>query len=143
MSLSAFLDLFHRFARWIWRVARRTPAFLRRLATAVDIWVQDHITLVVATALASVLSAAGLLLWFHLEAVLVLSKQYQPIATILWIVISAIVLPLQWLRARRAARLALAGSHSPTTHTNLTTPTTQSVDNTRTDTITASDHHAD
>ncbi|KUM92896.1 hypothetical protein AQI88_29570 [Streptomyces cellostaticus] len=84
------------------------PSRLRRWASAVDVWIQDHHIPVVIVLFALLGAAAGLLLWTSWDLV-VLARQVAPILTIVSIVVSAFLGATGWFRKRRAARLARQG----------------------------------
>ncbi|MFF5538637.1 hypothetical protein ACFY71_40355 [Streptomyces cinerochromogenes] len=83
-----------------------TPLRLRRWASAVDVWVQDHHIAVVVTMFILLGAAAVLLLGTHWIVVVDLARQLAPVLTIFSITASAILGTARWLRKRRVARLA-------------------------------------
>ncbi|MFD5883289.1 hypothetical protein [Streptomyces yangpuensis] len=108
MGLSGFLTGSRNLTRATARRIAQTPARTRRALIRADHWVQDHIVLTTTCALITVLAATGLTLHYWGETLLPLAKEYQPLLTIVWIVISALVLVVKFFSTRRAARLAPA-----------------------------------
>ncbi|MFJ5552505.1 hypothetical protein [Streptomyces sp. NPDC093225] len=100
-----------RLKNWI----KSTPKAFRRALSRTDIWVQDHTVLATVLALAVFLTVTGIAMGKWGEAFLALAKEYQPLFTIVWIVISAILLILGTFRSRRAARLIAAAEAAKTT----------------------------
>ncbi|MEV7511767.1 hypothetical protein AB0O57_27815 [Streptomyces sp. NPDC091201] len=120
MGLSDILTGPRNLARTGVRRIKQTPAGTRRALTRADHWVQDHIILAAACAIIAVFAVTGTTWWYWGEALLALAKTYQPLLTIVWIVISAIALIVRFFATRRAARVALAASATavpPTTDT--------------------------
>ncbi|MEV0993054.1 hypothetical protein [Streptomyces sp. NPDC049949] len=101
---------------------KATPKAAGRAVERTDIWVQDHSILATTLALTLFLAVTGIAMWKWGEAILTLARQYQPLFTIVWIAISAILLILGTFRTRRAARLAAAAS--ATAEANTATPRT-------------------
>ncbi|MFJ3633280.1 hypothetical protein [Streptomyces sp. NPDC090112] len=112
MGLSDFLAASRNLTRATARRLARIPARARRTAVRADHWVQDHIVLAATCALLTVLAATGTTLWYGGEALLALAAAYQPLLTVVWIVISAVVLVVKFFGSRRAARLAPAAGPS-------------------------------
>jgi ABC-type siderophore export system fused ATPase/permease subunit len=88
------------------RGVQSTPTVLRRRASAVDVWVQDHHIVLVVVLFGLLGAAAGLLLWTNWDLVVDLARQIAPVLTILSIIVSAILGVIGWFRKRRVARLA-------------------------------------
>lgn len=104
MSLSDFLSSSRSSATTHW--LRQMPIRTRRALVRADHGVQDHIVLTTVLALTATLLATGTALWYWGEPLLALAKKYQPLFTIVWIVISAVLLVINFFRVRRAVRLA-------------------------------------
>ncbi|MFB6866161.1 hypothetical protein ACFCZQ_35980 [Streptomyces virginiae] len=127
MGLSGFLTGSRNLARATARWIAQTPARTRRALIRADHWVQDHIALTTTCALITVLAVTGLTLHYWGETLLPLAKEYQPLLTIVWIVISALVLVVKFFSTRRAARLAPAAPLSTTTATPPAAPADQAI----------------
>ncbi|MFE5538721.1 hypothetical protein [Streptomyces sp. NPDC056492] len=108
MGLPGFLTGSRNLARAVVRQIKQMPVRTRSALGRADHWVQDHIILATACALTAVLAVTGTTWWYWGEALLAFAKEFQPLLTIVWIVISAIVLVVKSFSTRRAARLALA-----------------------------------
>lgn len=88
------------------RGVQSTPTLLRRWASAIDVWVQDHHIAVVIALFGLLGAAAGLLLWTNWDLAVELARQIAPVLTILSIIASVILGVIGWFRKRRVARLA-------------------------------------
>ncbi|WP_314249877.1 hypothetical protein [Streptomyces sp. DSM 40907] len=88
---------------------------------------QDHSILATTLALVLLLTGAGGSLWWWGELILDLAKTYQPLFTILSIVIGAVFAVIKRFRVRRKARLAAAtaGSIEASTRTETTASTAE------------------
>ncbi|MBZ9593638.1 hypothetical protein K7B06_00800 [Streptomyces erythrochromogenes] len=122
MGLSGFLTGSRNLARATARRIAQTPARTRRALIRADHWVQDHIVLATVCALVTVLAVTIVTLHYWGETLLALAKEYQPLLTIVWIVISAVVLVVKFFSTRRAARLAPAAPLSTATATPAAAP---------------------
>ncbi|MFB6564090.1 hypothetical protein ACFCYH_35280 [Streptomyces sp. NPDC056400] len=91
--------------RRTWNWIKNAP---RRAWNRADLWMQDHSVLATTLALVLLLSGAGGSLWWWGELILDLAKTYQPLFTILSIVIGAVLAFIKRFRIRRKARLAAA-----------------------------------
>ncbi|MFF2789700.1 hypothetical protein ACFVT6_23580 [Streptomyces sp. NPDC058049] len=91
--------------RRTWNWIKNAP---RRAWNRADLWMQDHSILATALALVLLLTGAGGSLWWWGELILDLAKTYQPLFTILSIVIGAVLAVIKRFRVRRSARLAAA-----------------------------------
>ncbi|MGW7282213.1 hypothetical protein ACWGIV_28760 [Streptomyces sp. NPDC054844] len=97
-------------ARALWEgVPRRTKALtdtVRSTTAAIDIWIQDHYRLTVASMLLSLAAGTGLLLQWRWDQVIDFAKQLAPVITIVSITASALLSLLTWLRKRHQQRLS-------------------------------------
>ncbi|WP_328966228.1 hypothetical protein [Streptomyces virginiae] len=106
--------------RRTWNWVKNAP---RRAWHRTDLWMQDHSVLATTLALVLLLSGAGGSLWWWGELILDLARTYQPLFTILSIVIGAVLAVIKRFRDRRNARLAAAattGSTEASTRTETT-----------------------
>lgn len=109
--------------RRTWNWIKNAP---RRAWNRADLWMQDHSILATTLTLVLLLTGAGGSLWWWGELILDLAKTYQPLFTILSIVIGAVFAVIKRFRVRRKARLAAAattGSTEASTRTETTAAT--------------------
>ncbi|MDX2295892.1 MULTISPECIES: hypothetical protein [Streptomyces] len=85
---------------------KQVPALLRRRLMAAEIWAQDHLimlTVMVFTVLGTTLT---LVLTYWNDQAVALAKTYQPVFTIVSIVVGSVTSAVVWLRKRKKARLS-------------------------------------
>ncbi|MFB7788660.1 hypothetical protein ACFC1D_38890 [Streptomyces vinaceus] len=108
MSLSEFCARSGAIARSTVRWFSRTPLHARRALVRADHWTQDHIVLAALFMFTVFAGITTVTLRYWGEVLLAFAKEYQPLVTILWVVVSVLLAVVKFFSSRRAARLARA-----------------------------------
>ncbi|MEU8883854.1 hypothetical protein [Streptomyces hydrogenans] len=85
---------------------KRVPALLRRHLVAVDIWVQDHLVMMTVMVFTVLVTTLVLVLTYWNDQAVALAKTYQPVFTIVSLVVGSVTSAVVWLRKRKKARLS-------------------------------------